>query len=153
LTSLLLFIILVLYPLTLKRKEVKNKPTIKDLSFLKDIKHFLSDKRLKIMGALGILTNFSEGIFYVFVPLYVIAELNGPLYFVGVIFAVRYMVSISQFYFGNLCDTRGSGNMVFFGIMLKALALALLPFSNSLTILLIVSILISVGGNIWNTST
>lgn len=152
LVSFILFIALVLYSFSLKKKEVKDKPRAKDFFFIKDIKYFLRDKRLRTVGYLGILTNFSEGILSVFMPLYVISELNGPVYFVGIIFAARYSVSIIQFYFGKLCDIRGSGNMIFLGIFLKALALMMLPFSNSLLMLLVASVLISIGGSIWNTS-
>ncbi|NTU70142.1 MFS transporter [bacterium] len=152
LVSFVLFLGLVMYTLSLKKHLIKKRPKLKDLNFINDIKYFLRDKRLRTIGLLGVLTNFSEGIFAVFVPLYIITELNAPVYFVGIIFAARYLVSISQFFFGKLCDLRGSGNMVFLGITLKALALALLPFSSSFTILLLISILVSVGGSIWNTA-
>jgi MFS family permease len=150
--SFILFVGLVFYALSLKKHLIKKRPKLSDFNFINDIKYFFRDARLRTVGLLGVLTNFSEGIFSVFVPLYIITELKAPVYFVGIVFAARYLVSISQFYFGKMCDIRGSGNMIFFGIMLKALALSLLPFSNSFSVLLLVSVLISIGGSIWNTS-
>lgn len=150
--TILIFLFLIIFALLLKEKNISREPKYKDLNFIREIKNFWNNYRLRGLGILGIFIHFSVPSYIIFLPLFVIQDLRAPLQYVGFIAAIGVFFNLFQFIHGWLCDMKGSGKIVLLGTTITALTFIMIYFTNSLFLLFAVVFLHSFGSSMWNTS-
>ncbi len=129
-----------------------GKIRVRDCNPFKQIKLFFGNRKLRAMGIMGFGFHLSEPIFGVFIPLFALNTLGIEVSKVGFIVFALYALNVTQFISGKMVDLIGSGKVVVFGTIIYAISVGSLFFVNSFTALFIISLSISLGSSIWNTS-
>lgn len=132
----------------------KNHQGIKygDLNFIKNIREFWSNAKLRKMGILGMAVHFTIPASAIFIPLFIVEDLGGSLIDVGIFASLVSFFSVFQFYSGRMCDKKGDGKVIFISVFCYALALASLFLVSSLAFFYIIISLIGLSSGFWNTS-
>jgi MFS family permease len=132
----------------------KNYQGIKygDLNFIRNIREFWSNAKLRKMGILGMAMHFTIPASAIFIPLFIVEDLGGSLIDVGIFASLVSFFSVFQFYSGKMCDKKGDGKIIFLSVFFYAMALGSLFFAPSMAFFYIIVSLIGLSGGFWNTS-
>lgn len=123
-----------------------------DLNFIKNIKEFWRDTKLRRMGILGAAVHFTIPANLIFIPMFILEDLGGNLSDVGIFASLLSFFSILQFYSGKMCDEKGDNKIIFFSTFCYALAMASLFLVPNLAFFFIIISLMGLSGGFWNTS-
>ena len=134
------------------KKEKMPKMAIKNYNPLTEIKEFFSFRKLKGMGILGITMHASTPAIGLFLPLFIVYELNLSINFVGYAFFFMGVMHLFQFWFGKISDKYGSWKIVLLGCLISAVGLSVMFLSNSFAFLALALFIYGIGGGMWNTS-
>lgn len=149
-TFVALFIVALINNLGPKKNHMGMKDG--DLNFIKNIKEFWSNAKLRKMGILGMAIYFTVPAQVIFIPLFIIEDLHGSISDVGIFASLIGFFHLFQFYSGKMCDEKGDGKIIFFSVLAYALSLASLFLVPNLAIFFIIISLISLCSGFWNTS-
>ena len=144
-------LLLALFFFLFKREKIP-KMARKNYNPLTEIKEFLSFRKLKGMGILGIVMHASTPAISLFLPLFIIYELGLGISFVGYAFFFMGFMHLFQFWFGRISDKYGSWKIVLLGCLISAISLGMMSLSNSFVFLALVLFIYGIGGGMWNTS-
>lgn len=149
-TFVALFIVALINNLGPKKNHMGMKDG--DLNFIKNIKEFWSNAKLRKMGILGMAIYFTVPAQVIFIPLFIIEDLHGSISDVGIFASLIGFFHLFQFYSGKMCDEKGDGKIIFFSVLAYAMSLASLFLVPNLAIFFIIISLISLCSGFWNTS-
>jgi MFS family permease len=149
--TIIFLLILLIINTTLKEK---NHAGFKkgDLNFVKDIKEFWKEKKLRGMGILGMAMHFCAPAQVIFIPLFIINGLGGNLQDIGIFASIYGFFHLFQFIPGKLCDENGSKKIILSSVLIFAMLLIGLYFVTTVFAIFIFAALFSIFGSFWNTS-
>jgi MFS family permease len=127
-----------------------QKIEMKYLNPFFEIKDFLSYKKLKGMGLLGILMNSKVQLFTIFFPILIVEQLKYSKTTLGILLAIPAAIHIFQFIFGKIADKISSEFGVLLGVIIVVFSLLNLPHIENISGILFVVILYGIGTSIWN---
>ena len=135
------------------QKESKgHKKTRISLNPIRDVKEFLSFKKLKGMGILGIVMHATNPAMQVFLPLLIVEKLGLNISYVGYAYFFLGLTHLIQFKFGELSDRYKPWKVLLIGCAISATGLAFLPLSHNFVLLASVLFLMGIGNSMWNVS-
>ncbi len=148
--SVLFILLFCLYFFKDDKPQARKKEGIK--IFSKQFKIFFAHKDLRAVSFLGILVFFAAPATSVFLPLFILNELKGTYWSIGIIFLMLQFMHLFAKQFGVLADRYSPKKLIILGVSIHAFALAFIPLSSKIWILVILALLASWGGAMWNTS-
>ncbi|MCD6478226.1 MAG: MFS transporter [Candidatus Aenigmarchaeota archaeon] len=147
------FVILSVLLMFVVQKESKgHKKTRISLNPIRDVKEFLSFKKLKGMGILGIVMHATNPAMQVFLPLLIVEKLGLNISYVGYAYFFLGLTHLIQFKFGELSDRYKPWKVLLIGCAISATGLAFLPLSHNFVLLASVLFLMGIGNSMWNVS-
>ncbi len=149
LISLTLLLVLFLF---LFRKERLPKIAKGGFNPVKEIKEFLSHKKLRGMAILGMVMHATTPAMSIFLPLFIIEKLGMSISFVGYAFFSLGFMHLLQFWFGKLSDRYGSWRIILLGCLVSAIGMTFLSLSNTFLLLIIFLLIRGMGNGLWNVS-
>jgi len=145
-------ILFILFLYVLQKEKDRKRLIKKSLNPVKDIKDFLSFKKLRGMGILGIVMHATSPAMQVFLPLFIIEELGLNISYVGYAYFFMGIMHLLQFKFGKLSDRYGAWKVLLMGCIISASGMALLPFTHSFLLLAAALLFMGTGNSMWNVS-
>jgi len=145
-------ILFILFLYVLQKEKDRKRLIKKSLNPVKDIKDFLSFKKLRGMGILGIVMHATNPAMQVFLPLFIIEELGLNISYVGYAYFFMGIMHLLQFKFGKLSDRYGVWKVLLMGCIISASGMALLPFTHSFLLLAAALLFMGTGNSMWNVS-
>ncbi len=124
----------------------------KDFNYFENMKTFLSFRELKGMTIQGVAAHAAYIPLAIFLPLFIIEELNQPLTYVSYVLFLLALPLVFQFFFGRLSDKYSPNKIVMVGFLIKAIGIISIFFINDFSILLIAVTVIGIGSGLWNVS-
>lgn len=142
-----------LFSFLLQVKE-REKTTFrkKYLNPLTEIKEFLSHRKLKGMAITGMVMHASNPAIGVFLPLFIIQNLNLSISYVGYAYFLLTVTHLLQFKFGKLSDRYGAWRLVLIGCGISALGTGLITLSNGFLLLALILLFKGIENSMWNVS-
>ncbi|MCD6368132.1 MAG: MFS transporter [Candidatus Aenigmarchaeota archaeon] len=150
-TSVILLVILFLFVLQKENESIKRSTSI-SLNPIKEIKEFISVKKLQGMGILGIVMHATNPAIQIFLPLFILEKLGLGIEYVGYAYFFLTFMHLFQFKFGELSDRYGSWRIVIIGCIISAIGIMLMGFSPNFIILSLILVLRGIGNSMWNVS-
>jgi len=147
--SIILLAVLSLYFLK-DRPEKPRKLRISEINPVKGLKEFLSDRRLRSIGLLGVVMHASMPATTVFLPLLLIERFGVSYSYIGAAFFVMSAAHLVEFYFGRICDSAGRAKVLYPGTALFGLSMLLVSMAWSYETVLVFLFLIGIGGSMWD---
>jgi len=145
-------ILFILFLYVLQKERDRKRLIKKSLNPVKDIKDFLSFKKLRGMGILGIVMHATSPAMQVFLPLFIIEELGLNISYVGYAYFFMGIMHLLQFKFGKISDRYGVWKVLLMGCIISASGMALLPFTHSFLLLAAALFFMGTGNSMWNVS-
>lgn len=147
--SILIFVGLLMHLFDKKEFHFK-KIHRKDFNLIKDIKFFLSFRELRIMALLGIVAQVTLPAVVLFLPLFVILDLNSTYLFLGFALFLNELPHLFQGFFGKFCDGGRTYECISLGLILYGLGFIGLFYTATEMMILPFVFLMGFGGSIWN---
>ena len=136
-----------------EKDHKKYKVSIGLFNPLTEIKEFLSYKKLRGMGILGMVMHAPGPAINVFLPLLIVEKMGLSISFVGYAFFFLSISHILQFEFGKIADKFSAWKMVLFGCLIYSLGFIFLSFpNNNFIILILILFFMGTGTAMWNVS-
>ena len=132
----------------LKQAKIKKS----DLNPLADIRTFLSFKDLQAMGLLGICAHATLPTTTLFLPIFIIENLNLSNTHVGIALFFLGVTHLLQGYLGRISDRIGNAKGVVTGLSAIGVLFCLIYLTDSYLSLVLLLFLIGICGSLWNVS-
>lgn len=149
-SCLLIISCIIFLSLLPEKKQLKKEKTKLTLNPISEIYHFLQDKKLRGAGIIMLLMISTIQFFSIYLPIYLIEELQLPTYYLGFLLAIPIAFELIQFYFGKITDSISSEFGIVLGIVLTASPLLFFPYVESLLGIIYILLLHGLGKSIWS---
>ncbi len=146
-----IFVVLILFSYLLSTKKEKFKPEhSSSFSIYHNWKKFLGFRQLKGMAVLGMTMHAHAPLLIFFLPVYILQLFPGRYDFVGYSMVALGVLKPFQWIIGNYVDRFGKAKLTIVGCLIVGLSLLLIPLAHTIWQLLLVLVLFSGGGAVWN---
>jgi MFS family permease len=123
-----------------------------EFNFIEKLRKFLSIRKLRGVGIMGVAAHASLPLIRVFIPVYIVMSFGLPYRFVGyAIFALQ-ATHLLQFLMGRVSDRLGAGKVMIAGAFGYGAAMAALAFTDSYWVFVGILFLAGIAGSFWNVS-
>ena len=146
-------IMILLFFFLFNKKDIHFKKLHgKDFNYFENIKKFLSHTKLRAIAFLGITMHAAYLPFHIFLPLFVIENLNEPLTSVGYLLFLYQAPFLLQFIFGRLSDMKNPKSTILLGVLIYAAGIMSIFFVQDIISLGISVVVMGLGASMWNVS-
>jgi MFS family permease len=149
--SIVLLSVLLLM-LLFKSRNKKVDLSHLDTDVFKYIREFMSNRRLKDVGLMGMIMHANTPALLVFIPLHIMEYFGLSYTFVGIVLFLHTLTHTVQFYFGALSDRYGRHPFIAMGCFMVGVCWILCSLSGTYLVLALSFAIMGLGGSMWNIS-
>lgn len=130
----------------------KGTLKVRDGNPILDILDMLKIKELKTLSFIGVMVNFIAPFTVMVLPFIIIKKMGLSNTHLSIALFIIGSAHICQFLFGSFADWFGKGKSIILGLVIAAFALIGMFYTRTYNVLLLLLLLKSVGGGLWNVS-
>jgi len=121
--------------------------------FIRSLKVFWADCRLRATASVDMATYFIFGAFETFLPVY-LSQLGIEAYLIGIIFAIQVLsIALTKPIFGKVADQKDPRYQIIAGLFMLGLSVSVIPLSPDILYLLMITLISGLGMSLSTVAT